>query len=119
MRRAQAICLRAQSAAGAMLPPSQQSGLAGAAGYLGQSAAIAEAKTNELRALRIRSRGRLAGRWHRLIAAEGRFTAHLQSLGAAAAANDSRRLELVEADTVPEQELIGMTARLGVPLCAP
>jgi hypothetical protein len=101
-----------------MLPPSHQAGLAGTATYLAQSAAIAEAKTNELRALKIRP-GRLAVQWSRLIAAEAAFSARLQSLEAAAAANDLGGLARVQADTVPEQNLIRSATKLRVPLCAP
>ncbi len=119
IRHAQPICLRAQAAAGAMLPPPRQAGLAGTASYFQESAAIAQARTDDLRALRVRPGTRLAAKWNRLIAAEEAFTARLASLGAAAASGDVRRLARVEADTVPEQALIGGAAKLGVPLCAP
>jgi hypothetical protein len=119
VRRAQAICLEAQSAAGAMLPPPHQAGLAGIAGYFERSAAIAQARTNKLKALRPRPAARFALQWREMVAAEEAFTTRLQSLGAAAASGDVGRLEQVEADTGPEQQLIGRAANLKVTLCAP
>ena len=119
VKRSQAICLHAQSAAGAILPPSRRAGLAGTAGYFARSAVIARAKTDELRAIKPKPGSRLALRWSRLLAAEEGFTARLESLAAAAAAHDTRRLGLAEADTAPEQKLIAHAKRLGVPLCAP
>ncbi len=119
VKRSQAICLRAQSAAGAMLPPSHQAGLAGTAAYFAGSAAIAQAKTDELRAIKLKPGSRLARRWSRLIAAEEAFIGRLENLEAAAAAGDTRGLGVVEADTAPEQQLIARATRLGVPLCAP
>jgi hypothetical protein len=119
VRRAQAICLEAQAAAGAMLPPSHEAGLAGIAGYFERSAAIAQAKTNRLKALRLRPAAMVVRQWRQVIAAEEAFTTRLQSLGAAAASGDVGRLELVEADTGPEQQLIGRATNLKVTLCAP
>jgi hypothetical protein len=119
VRRAQAICLREQSAVGAMLPPSPQAGLDGAASYFEQSAAIAKARTDELKALKVRPAVRLTRQWKRVIAAEAAFTARMRSLQAAAASHDLRRLELVQADHGPEQALIRSATKLRVPLCAP
>ncbi len=121
VRRAQAICLRAQAAAGAMLPPSGDAGRSGLAAYFQQSAAIAEVKTEELKLLKVRvgPAGRLEARWRRVLAAEEAFSAHLRSLGQAAASGEGGRLELIQRDTRPEQALIRSTKVLGVPLCAP
>jgi hypothetical protein len=119
VRRAQTICLRAQSGAGAMLPPSHRAGLPGTAGYFARSASIVEAKTNALRALKLRASGRIARQWRAVISAEAAFAAHLRRLGAAAASGEEIRLKLVEADLGPEQDLIRHATQLGVTLCAP
>jgi hypothetical protein len=117
VRRAQAICLRAQSAGGEMLPPARGAGLGGMAAYFDKSAAIAAVKTEELR--RLRPASGLVGRWSELITAEAAFTDRLESLEQAAAAGQERKLRLIQADTRPGQELIAAAEKLGAHLCAP
>lgn len=113
VRRAQAICLEAQSATGQLIPPPKGESVAG---YLAKSAQISADRTAKLSALRPMQP--VAARWRQLVSAERAFNQRMQSMQRAAGAGDHVELRIVQSDLAPAQTLIGSARALGADLCA-
>ena len=113
VRRAQAICLEAQSATGQLIPPPKGESVAG---YLAKSAQISADRTAKLSALRPMQP--VAARWRQLLSAERAFNQRMQSMQRAAGAGDHVELRIVQSDLAPAQALIGSARALGADLCA-
>jgi hypothetical protein len=113
VKRAQAICLQAQSATGKLIPPPKGESVAD---YLAKSAEISADRTAKLAALT--PTRPVAARWHELLSAEQAFNERMQTMQRAADAGDRVKLKIVQSDLAPAQALIGSARAIGADLCA-